>query len=60
MDKKPTYEELELALKGLADMVWESRWVSEEQDYMDSVGCAAAVRSGNIDEAVEHGRKLKY
>lgn len=40
--------ELEKALTKLASMVWESRWVSEEQDYQDSVAFAAELRSDLI------------
>lgn len=32
----------------LANLVWESRWVSEDEDYMNVVGIAAEIRSGNF------------
>ena len=55
--KKPSQQDFELALNGLAALVWESRWVSDDEAYMDSVGVAAAIRSGNLDEAIEAGKK---
>lgn len=34
-------------LAKLSKLIWETRWVSDEQDYIDMVGIAAAINSGN-------------
>ena len=35
-------------LKALANLVWETRWVSDQDDYQRMVGIAAEIRSGNF------------
>jgi hypothetical protein len=35
-------------LEKLANLVWETRWVSEDEDYQKLVGIAAEIRSGNF------------
>lgn len=36
-----------IRLKALSKLIWETRVVSEESDYQDTVGLAAALNSGN-------------
>jgi hypothetical protein len=43
-------------LRTLANMIWETRWVSDAEDYQRMVGIAAEIRSGNfggIDAAMQ-------
>lgn len=35
-------------LHKLAEMVWETRWATDEEDYQHMVGVAAEIRSGNM------------
>lgn len=44
-DAKKEYEN---RLKALSKLIWDTRWVSEEQDYQDMVGIAAEINSGNF------------
>jgi hypothetical protein len=49
----------EQRLNKLVELIWATRWVSEESDYQDLVGMAAAIRSGNfdgIDKAIADGQ----
>lgn len=32
----------------LADLIWNTRWASDDEDYQRMVGIAAEVRSGNF------------
>jgi septal ring factor EnvC (AmiA/AmiB activator) len=36
-------------LNKLVNLVWTTRWVSEEEDYQKLLGIAAAIRSGNYE-----------
>lgn len=47
-------------LETLANLVWESRWASKENDYQEMVGIVAEIRSGNfngIDAVITKGEK---
>ena len=35
-------------LEKLANLIWNTRWVSDEEDYQNMVGIAAEIRSGNF------------
>lgn len=48
-------------LEELVNLIWETRWVSDDSDYQDMVAIAAAMRSGNlkpIDKLISEKKKL--
>lgn len=50
--------EAQMMLSKFADMVWESRQDSDDEDYVQVLGIAAEIRSGNrqaIKQAMEKG-----
>jgi hypothetical protein len=41
--------QFELEIQAVADLIWSTRWASDDDHYQKMVGIAAEIRSGNYE-----------